>query len=228
MAASKKRTSKKSTTRRPSVTRAKPRRKAPTSPPPAGEEAVEAAGAAVAESDAEAPAQPGPYLAALQRIAESLVSVEGTMLAVLEHLRSRPSDAPAAPRPPRKPKEAQEPAPAAPPAQEGAPAAPQAPAKAYKAPRPCAGCGKNLDDDDSQPHSAACPVAHPPAKAAPAAPPAPPKQPTVEEVRSAFLSYASRLGRDAAIALLGRFSAAKVADLPAERFSEFLTALKEG
>ena len=49
---------------------------------------------------------------------------------------------------------------------------------------------------------------------------------SLEEVRSAFLAFASRKGRDEAVAILGRFGAPKVGDLPPAQFPAFLSALK--
>jgi hypothetical protein len=239
--AAKKKAPKKSTTKRPSVARAKPRKVEEGKPccgrkrghapdctrmvaEPEGPEAqVEAAAAAVAEEDNEAPAQPGPYLAALQSIAASLEALAGA--ASLSVLKALPEGQPAAQEParkPRKPKEAPEAAPSPAAAQPAGQEPLLSPSSGPVDPSyPC--CNARLA---SGIHKSDCPVAYP--KAAPAAPAkvAPPAAPTVEQVRSAFLSYASAKGRDAAVALLERFGAKKVAEVPAEQFPAFLGALK--
>lgn len=71
-----------------------------------------------------------------------------------------------------------------------------------------------------------------PPKAKPATPPPPkdeaPAGPSVDEIRSHFLAYASRKGRDAAVALLQKFGASKMAEVPEAKLPAFYAALKAG
>ena len=117
-------------------------------------------------------------------------------------------------------------APKAAPAPTEAQPAPQAPPTSAPEPSlPC--CGARAA---SGIHKSDCPVAYPkpaPEKTPPATEePAPPAAPTVEDVRSAFLGYASRKGRDAAVALLATFGAAKVAEVPTAQFGALVAACK--
>jgi hypothetical protein len=197
---------------------------------PGEAEVLAGTGADVEERDQASEVQPGPYLAALQSIASSLEALaELVLTGGLPTLAlAAPAAPPAAPEAPRKPRKAKE---AAPPAADGNGALPglqeaQAPAEAPRDPvRLC--CGARVAAGI---HMSNCPTLNlsvpPPTPAAP--PAAPPAAVSVEEVRSSFLSYASRKGRDEAVALLQRFGVAKVGDLPAAQWPALLGAMKAG
>jgi hypothetical protein len=62
-------------------------------------------------------------------------------------------------------------------------------------------------------------------------PPPPPEKKaapalTMDEVRTAFLGFASRKGRDAAVALLAKFKAAKLGEVEPSRYAEIMKHLK--
>ncbi len=142
--------------------------------------------------------------AILRGVEESLSRIADYTAAIVGCMGS-PQATPAAPRAARKPK-----------------AAPLAPSTStgtgeYITPPPPDDAGA-VDLMDDAPPPPAPPKAAPPAKAAP----------TLDEVRTAFLGFASRKGRDAAVGLLSRFNAAKLGDVDAKHYPAILAAVKEG
>lgn len=65
-------------------------------------------------------------------------------------------------------------------------------------------------------------------KPAPAPKAETPKAPTADEIRSAFLAFASRKGRDAAVALLQSFGAAKLTEVESAKLPALFAKLQEG